>query len=168
MVSGTFSYFRKKYSGNVTFLFPIRLICVTVQKICRRCTAAARVQHRRRQSAAQPGAGRRRKEETMKHVTNGFELFMKETQGVGPAMMEAINKMSEVSALDQKVHELAYISVLVATKMYGGLPFHMDQARRYGATTEELRSAVLLPMPVVGIQVAEALPYLQDAQQEEA
>lgn len=98
----------------------------------------------------------------MKKVTEGFEMFMKETDGVGQAFMAAIMKQAEKSSLDKKVHELGYISVLVATRMFGGLPFHIEQAKELGASVEEIQSAILLPMPIVGIQVAEALPYLKN------
>lgn len=98
----------------------------------------------------------------MKNVSNGFELFMKETNGVGQAFMEAIVKLSEQSCLDKKVHELSYISVLVTAKMFGGLPFHIEQAKMLGASEDEIKSAILLPMPIVGLNVAEALPYLKD------
>ena len=97
----------------------------------------------------------------MQKVTNGFEMLMKETGAVGPGFMEAIMKISKESALEEKLHELAYISVLVATKMYGGLPFHIAHAKELGATKEEIKSAMLVPMPIVGIQVADALPYLE-------
>lgn len=98
----------------------------------------------------------------MENVTNGFKLFLNETNGVGQAFMDAIIKLSEESCLDKKVHELSYISVLVTAKMFGGLPFHIEQAKRLGATKEEIRSAILLPMPIIGLNVAEALPYLSD------
>jgi alkylhydroperoxidase/carboxymuconolactone decarboxylase family protein YurZ len=101
----------------------------------------------------------------MKNVTNGFEMFMKETNGVGQAFMDAILKLSVESSLDKKVHELAYISVLVTAKMFGGLPFHIEQARNLGASKDEIRSAILLPMPIVGIQVAEALPYINEEEE---
>lgn len=97
----------------------------------------------------------------MKKVTEGFEILMKETNGVGQAFMGAIMKMSEASSLDEKTHELAYISVLVTARMYGGLPFHIERAKQLGASIADIKSAILLPMPVVGIQVAEALPYLK-------
>ena len=71
-------------------------------------------------------------------------------------------KMSEKSTLDEKTHELAYISVLVTARMYGGLPFHIARAKQLGASTEDIKSAMLLPMPIIGIQVAEALPYLKE------
>ena len=97
----------------------------------------------------------------MEKVTSGFQLLMTETNGVGQAFMEAIK-----TSLDAKVHELAYISVLTATKNFDGLPFHMQQAKKLGATKEEIKSAVLLPMPLVGIQVAEALPHVEKLYEE--
>lgn len=98
----------------------------------------------------------------MEKITSGFELFMKDTDGVGKAFMNAVMKVSEVSALDEKTHELAYISVLVTSKMYGGLPFHINHAKQCGATDEEIKSAMLLPMPIIGLQVADALPFLNE------
>lgn len=99
----------------------------------------------------------------MEKVSDGFKLFMSETDGVGEAFMGAIFQLSEKSHLDKKTHELAYLSVLVATRLYGGLPFHIQQAMQHGASVEEIRSAMLVPLPVVGIQVAEALPYLAES-----
>jgi alkylhydroperoxidase/carboxymuconolactone decarboxylase family protein YurZ len=96
----------------------------------------------------------------MKKVTKGFEMLLDETNGVGPAFMEVIMKLAKESSLDQKVRELAYISVLVTAKMFDGLPFHIEQAKSLGASIEEIKSAILLPMPIIGIQVADALPYL--------
>ena len=98
----------------------------------------------------------------MEKVTDGFTMFMQETDGVGEAFMGAIFKMAEKSALDKKTHELVYISVLVSTKMFGGLPFHIEQAKKHGASLDEIKSAILVPLPIIGIQVAEALPYLSE------
>lgn len=98
----------------------------------------------------------------MKKITNGFELFMKDTDGVGKAFMNAVMKVSEVSALDEKTQELAYIAVLVTSKMYDGLTFHINHAKKCGATDEEIKSAMLLPMPIIGLQVADALPFLNE------
>ena len=98
----------------------------------------------------------------MEKVSDGFQLFLSQTDGIGEAFMGTIFQLSEKSQLDQKTHELAYISVLVATRLYGGLPFHIQRAMQLGASASEIRSAMLVPLPVVGIQVAEALPYLAD------
>lgn len=102
----------------------------------------------------------------MEKVTNGFELFMKETDGVGKAFFDAVVLLGEKSSLEPKFYELAYISVLVATKMYGGLDFHIDHALKLGATKSEIKSAILLPMPIVGLQVADAMPYLSKISEE--
>ena len=96
----------------------------------------------------------------MDKVSDGFKMFMKETDGIGEAFMAVIFKMSEKSALDKKTHELAYISVLVSTKMYDGLAFHINRAKELGASVDEIKSAILVPLPIVGIQVADALAYL--------
>lgn len=98
----------------------------------------------------------------MNNITNGFEKFMNETGGVGPAFLEAIKKLDETTALDEKTSELAYIAVLVTARMYGGLPFHIAHARTLGATTDEIQSAMLIPLPVLGLQITDALTYLTE------
>lgn len=97
----------------------------------------------------------------MKNVTEGFKMFIDETEGVGETFMKAVMKQASESCLDKKVHELAYISVLVAEGMNGGLPFHIKRAKSLGASYDEVKSAILVPMPVIGIKVAEALPFLK-------
>ncbi len=93
----------------------------------------------------------------MKEVTTGFKMFMEDTEGVGMAFMEAVEKLAQKSALEAKTHELAYLSVLTVARMYGGLPFHVGRAKELGASFEEVRSAILVPMPVIGLQVSDAL-----------
>ena len=66
-------------------------------------------------------------------------------------------KQSEASALDRKTHELAYISVLAAIRMTGGLNFHVKSAKELGASRDEVKSAVLVGLPVAGITLVDAL-----------
>jgi alkylhydroperoxidase/carboxymuconolactone decarboxylase family protein YurZ len=103
----------------------------------------------------------------MEKTTNGFQILMRETGGVGPAFMNAVQTMSRESALDEKTHELTYLAVLTALRMYGGLPFHVQRAKQLGATLEEVKSAGLVPLPVIGVQTAEALPILINSYQDE-
>ena len=93
----------------------------------------------------------------MKNVTNSFELFMTETEGTGKAYMDMVVKQSQASALERKTHELAYISVLSAIRMISGLNFHVKSAKDFGATRDEVKSAVLVGLPVAGITLADAL-----------
>jgi len=91
---------------------------------------------------------------SMKNVTNDFKIFMEESNGVGPAFMSTVMKISEVSALDQKNHELAYLSVLAVLQMESGLLFHVKQAKTLGASLEEVKSAILVGMPLVGLKIS--------------
>lgn len=93
----------------------------------------------------------------MKHVSNNFEAFIKESGSIGTDFMEMVMKTSQASALDRKTAELSYISVLSAVRLLGGLPFHVKSAKALGVTREELVSAVLVGIPAVGLTVTEAL-----------
>lgn len=93
----------------------------------------------------------------MSTVSDSFKYFMDESGKTGAAFMEAVMKMSDASALDKKVGELAYIGVLAATGILGGLPFHVQSAKLLGATRDEVKSAILIGMPVVGLKVTDAL-----------
>ena len=93
----------------------------------------------------------------MENVTSSFRLFMTETPETGKAYMNMVMKQSEASALDRKTHELAYISVLAAIRMTGGLNFHVKSAKELGASRDEVKSAVLVGLPVAGITLVDAL-----------
>lgn len=88
---------------------------------------------------------------------NGFKVLMNETEETGTAYMEMVMKVSQGSALDRKTQELAYLSVLAALRMTGGIAYHVDSAKELGATKAEVMSAVLVGLPAVGIQVIDAL-----------
>lgn len=94
----------------------------------------------------------------MEHVSDSFRMFMSEGGPIGAAFMEMVAKTSQASALDRKTDELAYIAVLSAIRLLGGLPFHVKSAKSLGATREEIKSAVLVGLPAVGLAVTEALP----------
>lgn len=93
----------------------------------------------------------------MKNATNSFNLFLAENPETGRAYMDLVVKQSQASALDRKTQELAYIAVLSAVRMAGGLKFHVNAAKDLGATREEVKSAVLVGLPVAGITLADAL-----------
>jgi alkylhydroperoxidase/carboxymuconolactone decarboxylase family protein YurZ len=94
----------------------------------------------------------------MENVSNGFMSFMQEAGAAGQAYMALVTKLSESSALGRKEDELAYIAVLSATRMSGGIPFHVKSAKKLGASRDEVKSAVLVGLPAVGLMVLDALP----------
>lgn len=102
----------------------------------------------------------------MKSVTNSFRVFMAESPDIGKAYMNMVIKQSQMSALDRKTHELAYISVLSAIRMTGGLNFHVKSAKDLGATRDEVKSAVLVGLPVAGITLVDSLEAALNAYDE--
>ena len=93
-------------------------------------------------------------------VSMGFEILMKETGEVGSSFGQMVKSLAKESVLDEKTHDLAYISVLTALKCYSGLPFHISESMQHGASLEEIKSAMLISMPLIGLQVKDALTYL--------
>jgi alkylhydroperoxidase/carboxymuconolactone decarboxylase family protein YurZ len=48
--------------------------------------------------------------------------------------------------------------VLAALRMESGIPFHVQTAKKQGATREEIISAVLVGLPAAGHVVTQVLP----------
>lgn len=92
-------------------------------------------------------------------VTDSFKVFMKESGNLGKDYMHMVLKQAEASALDEKTRELAYIAVLSAIRMIGGLKLHVTSAKKAGATREEVKSAVLVGFPAVGLSLIDALEF---------
>lgn len=75
--------------------------------------------------------------------------------------------MEAASHLDKKTEELAYIAVMAAVRLEGGLPFHVKMAKSHGATREEVISSILVGLPAVGNTVIQSLPIAIQAFDEE-
>ena len=90
-------------------------------------------------------------------MAKGFELFMDEEPELAKAYGGMVMQVAKASARDQKTQELAYLAVLSAVGMTGGLGFHVTSLKKLGATREEVRSAVLVGLPAVGMTAIEAL-----------
>lgn len=61
----------------------------------------------------------------MENEFTGFNCFMEESSEVGKAYIDMILQQEKASALDNKTRELAYIAVLAATGIMGGLLYIM-------------------------------------------
>lgn len=88
----------------------------------------------------------------------GFLAFHAEAPDVAAAHLAFVQAHAAATALDEKTEELAYLAVLAAQRMGGGIPFHVAQARAKGASRAEVASAVLVGLPAVGLTVLDALP----------
>ena len=98
-----------------------------------------------------------------KMVSNSFQVFLKEAPEHSKAWMEAVQKLDTASSLDRKTEEIAYIAVMAAVGLESGIPFHVKSAKEFGATRDDIKSAVLLGLPAVGNKVVKALSIALDA-----
>lgn len=86
---------------------------------------------------------------------------------VGESFLDMVLKEAEKTAFDPKTHELAYLAVLVATRLEHGIVMHTKQAKKLGATRDEIKSAALVALPVVGFPAIMGLKTALNSYDEE-
>ena len=91
-------------------------------------------------------------------ISDAFKAFMTDAAGHAQAWGGMVQGLASASALDDKTSALAYLAVLAALRMSGGIPFHVAAAKQAGATREEVISALMVGLPAAGHAVTEALP----------
>jgi alkylhydroperoxidase/carboxymuconolactone decarboxylase family protein YurZ len=91
-------------------------------------------------------------------VSDAFRVFMREAPGYAQAWGAMVGGLAEASALDDKTAALAYLAVLAAQRLEGGIPFHVQAAMKAGASHEEVVSAILIGLPAAGLGVTQVLP----------
>jgi alkylhydroperoxidase/carboxymuconolactone decarboxylase family protein YurZ len=69
-----------------------------------------------------------------------------------------VQGVAQASALDRKTAALAYLAVLAALRLESGVPFHVQSAKQFGASREEVISAILVGLPAAGHSVTQVLP----------
>lgn len=96
-------------------------------------------------------------------VSNAFQTFMSEAPEHQKVWMDTVKKLDLASKLDSKTEEIAYIAVLAALRLEGGLPFHVKHAKSLGASRDEIISAILIGLPATGNVVIQSLPIALNA-----
>jgi alkylhydroperoxidase/carboxymuconolactone decarboxylase family protein YurZ len=91
-------------------------------------------------------------------ISKAFQLFMTEAPEHAQAWMSTVQGLAKASALDEKTGALAYLAVLAALRLEGGIPFHVQSAKQAGASREEVISAILVGLPAAGVGVTQVLP----------
>ncbi len=91
-------------------------------------------------------------------VSAAFSAFAEQAPAFQQPWMAMVRQLAAASTLDARTEELAYLAVLAAAGMDSGLPFHVTQAVRAGASREDVISALLVGLPAVGQRVVSALP----------
>ena len=96
-------------------------------------------------------------------ISKAFQAFLKEAPEHAGAWGAMVQKLSGASALDKKTTALAYLAVLAVLGRESGLPFHVQSAKRSGASREEVISAILVGLPAAGHGVTQVLPAAIEA-----
>ena len=90
-------------------------------------------------------------------MSAGFQAFFREVPEVATAWMGVDRALSERVLLDPKTAELAYLATIAALGLERGVAFHAAEAKRLGATRDEVIGAVLVGLPAAGHRVIESL-----------
>ena len=91
-------------------------------------------------------------------VSKAFQTFMTDAPQHAQAWGGMVQGLATASALAAKTSALAYLAVLAALRMESGIPFHVKEAKKAGATRQEVISAILIGLPAAGLAVTQALP----------
>ena len=91
-------------------------------------------------------------------ISNAFQAFMSEAPQHAQAWGAMVQGLAKASALDAKSSALAYLAVLAALRLESGIPFHVQAAKKAGATHAEVISAILIGLPAAGHVVTQVLP----------
>src|SRR5512135_1890864 len=91
-------------------------------------------------------------------VSKAFQTFASEAPAHAQAWGGMVMGLAKAGALDAKTSALAYLAVLAALRLESGVPFHVQAAKKAGATRAEVISAVLVGLPAVGHVVTQVLP----------
>lgn len=91
-------------------------------------------------------------------ISESFKVFMENAPEYQNAQMQFIKNISEISKLDKKTDALSYLSVLASARLESGIPFHVMEAKKAGATRDEVISSILVGLPAVGNCVIQSLP----------
>ncbi len=90
-------------------------------------------------------------------ISTAFQAFMKQVPQHAQAWSIMIQGLASASAMDKKTKTLAYLAVLAVLQRESGIPFHVEQAKKAGASREEVISAILIGLPAAGHVVTQAL-----------
>jgi len=96
-------------------------------------------------------------------ISTTFQTFMSEAPQHAQSWATLIQALGQASVLDKKSHALAYLAVLAALRVESGVPFHVEMAKKAGASREEVISAILVGLPAVGHIVTQVLPAAIEA-----
>jgi len=84
-------------------------------------------------------------------MSDEFNKFLENCPEVGAAYMDLFKSVMKAPALDKKTKQLILIAVMAVQGYRPGVEAHVPQAVKAGATREEIVEALVLTIPVAGI-----------------
>lgn len=95
---------------------------------------------------------------------NPLEVFQKEAPEVANAFDGLIDALKNTTGLDAKTKQLVYIGIKSTMGDTTAVYFHVQMAKKLGATRNEIRDTILITLSVCGLKgVASCLPAAMEA-----
>lgn len=95
---------------------------------------------------------------------NPLDVFQKEAPEVAKAFDGLIEALKGTTGLDAKTKQLIYIGIKASMADTTAVYFHVQMAKKLGATREEIRDTILITLSVCGLKgVASCLPTALEA-----
>ena len=90
---------------------------------------------------------------------NPLDIFQKEAPEVAKAFDGLIDALKDTTGLDAKTKQLVYIGIKATMGDTTAIYYHVQMAKKQGATREEIRDTILITLTVCGLKgVASCLP----------
>jgi alkylhydroperoxidase/carboxymuconolactone decarboxylase family protein YurZ len=95
---------------------------------------------------------------------NPLDIFQKEAPEVAEAFNGLIEALKSSSGLDPKTKQLVYIGIKSSMGDATAIYYHVEMAKKLGATREEIKDTILITLSVCGLKgVATCLPAALDS-----
>ncbi|RXK86923.1 carboxymuconolactone decarboxylase family protein [Filimonas effusa] len=95
---------------------------------------------------------------------NPIELFQKEAPAVAEAFDGLVESLKASQGLDGKTKQLVYIGIKAAMGETTAVYFHVQMAKKLGATRDEIKDTILITLTVCGLKgVVNCLPAALEA-----
>ena len=90
---------------------------------------------------------------------NPLEIFQKEAPEVAKAFDGMIEALKNTTGLDAKTKQLVYIGIKSSMGDTTAIYYHVQMAKKLGASREEIKDTILITLSVCGLKgVANCLP----------
>lgn len=90
---------------------------------------------------------------------NPLDVFQKEAPEVAQAFNGLIESLKSLNGLDSKTKQLIYIGIKSSLGDSTAIFYHVQMAKKLGATRDEIKDTILITLSVCGLTgVASCLP----------